>query len=117
MGSVLRYFLDFTDTGELLRDYEGMELVDLEAARMEFERLETSLEMLREKEPRAKDHTADETRLAARPDHPRAQPKWAGVSFVFISRVLGRSAHKACGARDHALASTKKARPSFAARR
>ena len=35
MGSVLRYFLDFTDTGELLRDNEGMELVDLEAARME----------------------------------------------------------------------------------
>ena len=30
-----RYFLDFTDTGELLRDDEGMELVDLEAARME----------------------------------------------------------------------------------
>lgn len=30
-----RYFLDFTDTGELLRDYEGMELVDLEAARLE----------------------------------------------------------------------------------
>ena len=47
MGSVLRYFLDFTDTGELLRDYEGMELVDLEAARMESERLRTLLEMLR----------------------------------------------------------------------
>jgi hypothetical protein len=35
-----------------------------------------------DKEPRAKDHTADETRLAAQPDHLRAaQPKWAGVSF------------------------------------
>ena len=30
-----RYFLDFTDTGELLRDYEGMELVDLESAHLE----------------------------------------------------------------------------------
>ena len=27
--SMPRYFLDFTDTGELLRDNEGMELVDL----------------------------------------------------------------------------------------
>ena len=33
--SMPRYFLDFTDTGELFRDNEGMELVDLEAARME----------------------------------------------------------------------------------
>jgi Domain of unknown function (DUF6894) len=32
--SLPRYFLDFTDTGELLRDHEGMELVDLEAARL-----------------------------------------------------------------------------------
>ena len=32
--SMPRYFLDFTDTGELLGDHEGMELVDLEAARL-----------------------------------------------------------------------------------
>jgi hypothetical protein len=56
--------------------------------------------------------------LIARPDLPRAlQPERAGPSFVFISQVLDRSADKACGARDHAQASTEKARPAFAAPR
>jgi hypothetical protein len=67
MGSVLRYFLDFTDTGELLRDYEGMELVDLEPPAWNLKDSERCSKCSGEKEPRAKDHTADETRLAARP--------------------------------------------------